>query len=278
MNSARIKPARPTRRTIVAMNGKFILIQSRSLTYFQRRFDVAEFHPVAVADDASAADFERHAVDIGPVAAGAVRQNQIAVRRERQRRMEIRNRGIVYDQSVRAVASYSAWFGVAHDARSQIARTAFDAQDDIATYAFRRGGRLIGRYFAFRRVLRDDGGFGFAEPDFDLTAARKGVVCDPDLNLAQCRVAAVVDVFVDARVQLALQEFATLRAHSGVGLVIVANFDQVRRDQARVLTLQVFFDRLLDQVRECRQIGSGPALEPAASAQREINRAADPLE
>src|SRR5262249_34011632 len=227
---------------------KFIQIQCRSLTYVQRRFDVAEFQPVAIADDTSAANVERHAVDIGSVAAGAVRQDEIAVSGERQGRMEIRNRRVVYDQSVRAVASYSYRFGVACDARPELARNAFDAQDDIAAQSLRRGALRFGRRCAFRRVLGDDCWFGFAEAGFDLTSARKGVVGDPDLNLAECRIAAGVNVFVDGRVHLAVPEFATWGAPPGVGLVIVADFDQVRRDQTRVLALQVVFDRLLEQV------------------------------
>ena len=52
-----------------------------SLNYFEYRRDVAEFQPITITDDASAADFERNAVDIGSVAAGSVRQEKIAFSR-----------------------------------------------------------------------------------------------------------------------------------------------------------------------------------------------------
>src|SRR5919201_1453664 len=59
------------------------------LIYFQSGRDVAEFQPVAVADDEPAPCFDRQVVDVSPVAAGAVRQDEIAVGGERKRRMEI---------------------------------------------------------------------------------------------------------------------------------------------------------------------------------------------
>src|SRR5262249_6469661 len=250
----------------------------QSIRNFQSRLDVAEFQPVAVADDNPAAGFERHVVDEGPVAAGAVRQEKIAVRGERQGRMEIRDRRIVDDQGVRAVAPYPYRFGVARDARPQNSRTAFDLKNDLDSSALRPPRRLPRRLRRRGRVLRDDGGFGFAEAGSDLEAAREGVVDDPDLNLAERRVAPVVDVFVNVRVQLALQEFAARSPHSRVGFVIVAKLDQVRREQARVFALQVVFDRPLDERTERGQIGARAAFYPAASAQREIDRGADALE
>src|SRR5215813_12901518 len=258
----------------------------QSIRNFQSRLDVAEFQPVAVADDDPAAGFERHAVDKSPVAAGAVRQEKIAVLGERQGRMEIRDRRIVDDQGVRAVAPYSYRFGVASDARPQNTRTAFDLKNDLDSSALRPPRRLprrLSRRLPRRlrrrgRVLRDDGGFGFAEAGSDLEAAGEGVVDDPDLNLAERRVTAVVNVFVNVRVQLALQEFAARSSHSRVGFVIVAKLDQVRREQARVFALQVVFDRPLDERPERGQIGARAAFKPAASAQREIDRGADSLE
>src|SRR5262249_53636464 len=92
---------------------------------------VTEFQPVAVADDASAAGFKRHTIDVSSVTAGAVRQDEIAVGGERESRVEVRHGRIVNDQSVRAVAPYSGWISAACDARPRIARTALDLQDDL---------------------------------------------------------------------------------------------------------------------------------------------------
>src|SRR5262245_42630390 len=185
----------------------------QSIRNFQSRLDVAEFQPAARADDHPAAGSEGHAVDEGPVTAGAVRQEKISVRGERQGRMEIRDRRIVNDQGVRAVAPYSYRLGVARDARPQNSRAVLDLKNDLDSRALRPPRRLRRRLRLRGRVLRDDGGFGFAEAGSDLEAAREGVVGDPDLNLAERRVAAVVDVFVCVRVQLVLQEFEAPSSH-----------------------------------------------------------------
>src|SRR5262249_51172031 len=182
------------------------------------------------------------------------------------------------DQRVRAVAPYSYRFGVALDARAQNSRTAFDLKNDLDSSALRPPSRLGSRLGLRGRVLRDDGGVGVAAAGSYLESGREGVVGDPDLNPAERRVAAVVNVFVNVRVQLALQEFAARSSHSRVGFVIVAKLDQVRREQARVFALQVVFDRTLDERPERGQIGARAAFKPAASAQREIDRGADALE
>ncbi len=225
---------------------------------------------VARAHDALVSGAEAHAVDEGAIATAEIREPERAVGGERERRVNIRDGRVVNHQLIVSAApdadalSASLMTGARNSLRPCDKRN-ITSQRCAAGFASAAGGDS---------PIASSASSGKAALIVSLRVKTSKVTFD--LHRAERGVTAVVDVLVDRGAQFALQEFKPLLAELRIGFVIVAEFDQVRRHDARAFAPQMFFNRALDGRDKRRQVGARLRIERAT--QREVERAADAFE